>query len=823
MTRQRRPPASSHDHDISGNNKPRRKVQQYYNHLDSDDDSINGRQRSGSWISTVMCVTLASSVILGVAYFLYLGYLETRINTPLSSPKVVSKEGLQVPDRYWGTYRPGVYFGTRVRHPTSPVTGLMWFMPGHFQNNMLALRHWCEQGDDLSSYGWQRHDGRHFGTQLIRDKYVTISTEFVKRAGGKHGGDWTARITASPRSASSKGATTSLMYYVALDPTDTSGSLQPLVGSSQGPGSLMGSAEAVGGFRLHVLNTSGVIRHSHYLSTKHLGLHMLKETVFKGLRPFKSANSNQRDIRLVGEFFHADDMDREANFIVFQLTGELPFQIEVVYESDSFIQRPNMFMGETFTKELQKYSDNFDFEFDQKFPLQEKGFSAEKIDFAKAALSNMIGGIGYFYGASKVQAEPNKEPVPYWKAPLYSAVPSRSFFPRGFLWDEGFHNLLISKWDREISLDILGHWMDLMNWDGWIPREQILGIEARARVPDEFVVQRSANANPPTLLLTLHSMMTIFKEEMSEDDYHYLKVMWPRLRSWYNWFNTTQTGPVPGSYRWRGRDPSNKRELNPKTLTSGLDDYPRASHPSMDERHLDLRCWMTLASGLMSDIARMLEKDPSRFEDTFKYLSNNDALDALHWSYTEGGYMDYGLHTFDVELKKLKPNTDMVRVVHSKPKLRYVDSLGYVSFFPLFLQILDPESTKLGKVLEDIRRRDLLWTDYGLRSLAKNSPLYMKRNTEHDPPYWRGPIWLNMNYLCVRALHYYATAHGPYASLAAEIYKELRLNLINNLFKEYKRTGYLWEQYNDQTGKGQGCRPFTGWSALIVLTMAESY
>lgn len=42
---------------------------------------------------------------------------------------MVESSAHEFAERYWGSYRPGNYFGLKTRDPESLVMGLMWFSP----------------------------------------------------------------------------------------------------------------------------------------------------------------------------------------------------------------------------------------------------------------------------------------------------------------------------------------------------------------------------------------------------------------------------------------------------------------------------------------------------------------------------------------------------------------------------------------------------------------------------------------------------------------------------------------------------------------------
>ncbi|KAG5521860.1 hypothetical protein RHGRI_034177 [Rhododendron griersonianum] len=751
---------------------------------------------------------------------------------------------------YWGTYRPNVYLGIRARTPQSLVAGLMWTC---VKDGRFSMRHVCQNADELKKYGWMRHNGRDYGHQELVDQDMTLMTSFFKSKedGSGYGGDWTVRIDV--RNENSKLSedlqqTAHLFFYLADEDGNALSLSRDLLDIHDNSLLAFGSRKDIGSWHLHLTSMDDLEVHYSGFKTPHI--HNLSDLVQQNLGA---------QVRKFGHLQLSDTSDDSSNILVFQISGSIPFRADIAFVSGTDLggnsrlkDRLNSLTGTLLTTRLDEKEREFDDKFKNSFSLTDE-LDFESISIGKAAVANLMGGIGYFYGQSKISLpktsdfKSGERYISYWPAELYTAVPSRPFFPRGFLWDEGFHQLLIWRWDIQICLDIVGHWLDLMNVEGWIPREQILGAEALSKVPEEFVLQHPTNGNPPTLFLVLRDLVFGMKKNKftaAERDQisSFLERAFVRLEAWFQWFNTTQSGMATSSYFWHGRDNTTTRELNAKTLSSGFDDYPRASHPGDEERHLDLRCWMLLAADCMYSISKLLRKEKElgkEYGSTAKLLSDFAILNQIHvclmflqmhFDDAYGAYFDFGNHTEKVRLSWQEvggtnhyASRELVREVLERPRLRFVPHIGYVSLFPFMWRILPPDSLILEKQLDLISNRSILWTDYGLRSLSKTSSMYMKRNTEHDPPYWRGPIWMNMNYLILSSLHHYSKENGPYKDKAKTMYSDLRSNLIRNIVRNYQQTGYFWEQYDQKKGKGKGARVFTGWTSLVLLIMAEAY
>lgn len=419
------------------------------------------------------------------------------------------------------------------------------------------------------------------------------------------------------------------------------------------------------------------------------------------------------------------------------------------------------FVAERLTVGIQDGLNSFSSIFESVYRPSSPYTDSHYANFSQSMISNLLGGIGYFYGDSKVDtshapeyeetdldfwekaAQAHARVTPEVKGPfeLFTSVPSRPFFPRGFLWDEGFHLQVVLDWDMDLALEILKSWVVLIDDDGWIAREQILGPEARSKVPPKFQVQYPHYANPPTLFLVLTAFIDRLTEKVpySGTKSHYLTHradaedflagLYPLLKRHYEWFRRTQAGDLksytrPGfstmeGYRWRGRTPQH-------ILTSGLDDYPRAQPPHPGELHIDAISWVGSMAGALRQIAKCLGKtdDYAIFIEQEKAIQQS--IEHLHWSEEDQAYCDTTIE-----------HQNQVKVCHK----------GYISLFPFFTGLLGTDNSHLDAVLDLIRNEGEIWSLYGIRSLSHKSPFYAT-----DENYWRSPIWININYLIIEQL-----------------------------------------------------------------------
>lgn len=80
--------------------------------------------------------------------------------------------------------------------------------------------------------------------------------------------------------------------------------------------------------------------------------------------------------------------------------------------------------------------------------------------------------------------------------------------------------------------------------------------------------------------------------------------------------------------------------------------------------------------------------------------------------------------------------------------------------------------------------------------------------------YWRGPVWININYLFLRGLK----LHYPQERA---LYNKLRTEVLAVVCSNWEKSGYFYENYIE--GKGSFGFPFNGWTSLVAVLQEENY
>lgn len=201
---------------------------------------------------------------------------------------------------------------------------------------------------------------------------------------------------------------------------------------------------------------------------------------------------------------------------------------------------------------------------------------------------------------------------------------------------------------------------------------------------------------------------------------------------------------------------------------------------------------------------------------------------------------------------------------------------GYASLLPTILGLHEDDggqgSERLGMQLRALSSTDGMMSRCGLRSLSRGrggsgrfadgEDERMAKGMFRDAEdYWRGKVWMNLNFLALRSIRQYARGKGPNADLAHNLEQELRCRITGCMTDAWREEGEIFENYdgdvvggrwareNDETGtgggvgawlggalgsfsggqaetpregpRGTGAHPFTGWSGLVARILAD--
>lgn len=403
-----------------------------------------------------------------------------------------------------------------------------------------------------------------------------------------------------------------------------------------------------------------------------------------------------------------------------------------------------------------------------------------------------------------------------------STKPAPRLYPHQWNWDSAFIAIGLSHYDNqrartEIHSLLNGQWKN-----GMIPH--IIFNPAAANYqpgPEYWECHNSPDAPPEVFtsgitqppILALAALDVYNNATDKQQAGEFLKTIYPRLYSLYRYFIRYRRAGTDGLtyiiHPWEsGLDNSPRwdKPLNSFDL-QWQPEYKRADNSIVDnaERPSDaeyerysylvelyrklnwnekairrespflvqpvlFNCLLSLGLGALEKIAGLVGTNNN--EITRWKFELDLAINNRLWDIKKQAYGDFDLVTGN---------------------LYYTDTVA--QFAPLMAGIAPAD--RVEQMVRKLHSADYWPTDgYPLCSVSRSDPAF-------DPiKYWRGPVWININWLVIRGLESYG-----FQSVARKL-ADKTLDLVN-------KNGF-YEYFNPHTGRGHGSDNFSWTAALVV-------
>ncbi len=779
---------------------------------------------------------------------------------------------------FWSTYRPGPYFGLRSAQPDSPLFGIMWYYQDRM-DSVKGMRHFMEISDNISKYEWIIHNGCDFGSLKIEDPTMNIilNINFYGEQLEK-GNHWIVNISGKNLKEDPDKKGLVLMWYVTnpnkgpnifginydINNSTLSGIyknkdlenkfyIKNIQSNSNKHPSYKGikyenefyivmnisedklydpSEYIIGELKDIVGNTPN---HLIDTSDSYRSAGITKGNVF--VQQLFLIEDFRSDIHFFDNIIDDSKLnENEVDLIIRNKTEEFHTKFYEVFERNSLNHLncnnnlKNNFLGEDFISSslldnIMKTSieilqltnkNNFTYHYNNKIKININYTQQTAISALSTLFSNLI----YMNGQMHILDMNSSSIILYPSSELLTIGPDKTSHSRGFMWDEGFQQRILSLWNIDLSLKVLTNWFSNIDPEtGWLGREQSLDNESRARAPPSSWASIPGVSNPPSLFLFIKHLIerqSEIKNNINKDKSDlnkvfrdqlkirlFLKNVIEKIEKNAQWYITSQKSQGNEYvFSWKGK-------TDDFCLPSGLDDYPRCrlNGKNLSEGHIDLQSWMISLAKTMIKIYKFLDEEEYAIQINFWNKTKNNLFNALKELFWDNDKMQFSDFYFDENNNKIFGN-------HT----------GYLNMFPLILDnfededLINLENQKFILEILDliINKNKGLRTNFGIRSLSIFDEYYKKGQN-----YWSSPIWININYLILKKMN--EMRNISKFSYLSNDYEIIRNDIVENMVRNFQENGYIWEVYDDVSGEGKYNHPFTGWSALIINLIYEIY